>query len=244
MKKLLAAVMILAIAASCEKHGELFTEGNRAPMITASTSNDEQGGVKTTITVDDEGVGTIWWKPGDLVSIFIDKANVKYFSLNTENATTAIFDSNVIIGSTESSSSGKWGLYPYDSAATCDGSSVTTTIPAAQNGVPETFDDNLFPMLAHSFINEMTFYNVCGGIKFSLSRDDIKKITFKGNNDEKIIDMTFSLPLEAGNEYADMCAEVDWIFLAEVINGERAGDITPHFRKEHYNSAYDGDIAI
>ena len=58
---------------------------------------------------------------------------------------------------------------------------------------------------------------------------------FKGNNDEKIIDMTFSLPLEAGNEYADMCAEVDWIFLAEVINGERAGDITPHFRKEHLN---------
>ena len=215
MKKLLAAVMMLAVAASCEKHGELFTDGNRAPMITASTSNDEQGGVKTTITVDDEGVGTIWWKPGDLVSIFIDKTNVKYFSLNTENATTAIFDSNVIIGSTESSSSGKWGLYPYDAAATCDGSSVTTTIHAAQNGVPDTFDDNLFPMLAHSFTNEMTFYNVCGGIKFSLSRDDIKKITFKGNNDENLVGKV-KLTMDEGGRPS-----------ATAVSGEKVITLTP-----------------
>ena len=39
------------------------------------------------------------------------------------------------------------------------------------------------------------FYNVCGGIKFSLSRDDITEITFRGNNNEDIagdISLAFS----------------------------------------------------
>ncbi len=42
-------------------------------------------------------------------------------------------------------------------------------------------------MIAHSSSNELQFKNVCGGIKFSLSRDDIQVITFSGNNDEDIV---------------------------------------------------------
>ena len=183
MKRIMIIAAVLAIAAGCTGVDvqEINNEGISAPQITATIGDNL---TKTVLETDDEGVGTIYWKPSDEIKVFYGNTGVKYTSQNTSNATTAVFETTAIIGSTESATTNRWGLYPYDAEATCDGSAVTTTIPATQYGVEGSFDDDLYVTLAHSQSNMFNFYNVCGGIKFSLSRSDIKKITFKGNNDE------------------------------------------------------------
>ena len=167
----------------------------QAPDITAVQEGDNP--TKSVLEVDGEGVGTIYWIPADEINVFYGTTSTHYVSQNAVNATTAVFSTTDVIGSTESASENIWGLYPYNSSATCTGSAVTTTLPATQYGVPGTFDDDLFITLAHNTSTALTFYNVCGGIKFSLTRDDISTITFSGNNDEDIAG-DFSLTFEDG----------------------------------------------
>lgn len=195
-----AALAAFAAMSSCQTNVTVESPIVKAPEIVASL---ETGiGSKSMISVDGEGVGTIYWTPSDDINVFYGTTSTKYTSRNTENALTAVFRTNDIIGSTESASDNIWGLYPYDDDAVCDGTAVTTTIPSTQYGVPDTFDDDLFPTLAHSETNALKFYNVCGGIKFSLSRDDITEITFRGNNSEDLagsVSLTFTNNLPAAS---------------------------------------------
>ena len=195
-KSILSLSVIAIFVLSCQSVEQDVSEnGVTAPEIIASV--ETQSSTKTLIEVDELGEGTIYWTPADQINIFYGTVSTLYTSQNTENATTAVFRTTDIIGSTESESTNIWGLYPYNEHATCSGSSVTTTLPANQYGVPETFDDDLFITLAHSTTNALKFYNVCGGIKFSLSRDDISSVTFKGNNNEDIAG-DFSITFENG----------------------------------------------
>lgn len=203
---------MLAIAASCTVQEIDSIKGATAPEITASYENN---GTKTTITTDEEGVGTIWWKPADEINVFYGTTSTHYVSKNKENATTVAFGTTDIIGSTESAQENIWGLYPYNENAVCNGESVTTTIPAAQQAIAGTFDDDIFTSLAHSTSTVMTFYNVLGGIKFSLSRDDIQTITFKGNNNEDIAGKV-KLEMDANGKPA-----------AEITEGEKTITLTP-----------------
>ena len=212
MKRLGVLAAVLAIAASCSVN-ETEPEFVKAPNMFGHTEGEQA--TKTAITVDGEGVGTILWKPADNINVFFGTTSVRYYSTNEVDATTVVFETSAMIGSTESASDNKWGLYPYDASAICDGSSVTTTIPADQQCVPETFGNNLFPMIAHTSTNELHFKNVCGGIKFSLSRDDIQSITFRGNNNEDIVglvQLTFN-------------GEDDPV--ASVVAGEKTITLTP-----------------
>ena len=157
-----------------------------APLITAKQENGKPTPAKSTLEVELEGSGTIYWTPADEINVFYGTTSTRYVSQNVANSTTAVFSTSDVIGISESSSTNIWGLYPYNPSATCTGSAVNTTLPATQYGVPGTFDDDLFITLAHNSSTVLEFFNVCGGIKFSLSRDDISSITFRGNNNEDI----------------------------------------------------------
>ena len=183
-----------------------------APDITADV--EMQPDTRTLITVDQQGEGTIWWTPADEINIFYGTTGTHYTSQNAANATTAIFRTTDVIGSTESASANIWGLYPYNGNAVCNGTSVSTTLPAAQRGVPDTFDDDLYLTLAHSTSTRLKFYNVCGGIKFSLSRADITSVTFAGNNNEDLAG-DVSLTFENG------------LPKATVVNGQKTITVTP-----------------
>ncbi len=216
MKKQFYLAALLMIAAGCTKTQieDIKADGQVAPEFFAEMA--EEGSLtKTALTVDEEGVGTVWWTPADEVNIFFGTTGTHYTSKNTENATTVTFSTTDVIGSTESASTNIWGLYPYDEDAVCDGSSVTTTIPSAQQAVPGSFDDDTFTSLAHSEGTALTFYNVLGGIKFSLSRNDIKSITFSGNNDEFLAG-TVNIAMDGNGRPS-----------ASVVSGEKTITLTP-----------------
>ncbi len=46
---------------------------------------------------------------------------------------------------------------------------------------------------------------------------------YTGGNSSKEINLTFAIPVEAGNEIADLTAEVDWVFVAEIIESAGPG---------------------
>ena len=78
-----------------------------------------------------------------------------------------------------------------------DGKSVSTVLPPFQRGVANTFDSYLNISLAKSDdYRELAFYNVLGGVRFSVSADNITKIVFKGNNDENLAGY-FSMTMNA-----------------------------------------------
>ena len=180
-----------------------------APVIKAETETQPD----TRTTLSDSGTqGTISWQQGDEINVFFGTARTHYFI--TENSgTTATFSTTDLILDTDDTEN-VWGLYPYNANATCNGSAVRTTLPAAQHGVAGTFDDDLFIMLAHNNTNSLQFKNVCGGVKFSLNRNDITSVTFKGNNNEDIAG-DISLAFQNGNP------------AVTVVNGLKEITLTP-----------------
>ena len=185
--------LVALVLGACQKETDKNTPpaAGKAclPEIVAEVEQAQTS--QSTVSVDENGTGTILWQPYDAINVFFGTKGAVYVSQNTRNAASAPFRTT----DAELESDNIWGLYPYDRNAACDGASVTTTLPGHQYGVPGTFADDLFITLAHSATNTLKFFNVCGGIKFSLTRSDIASVTFKGNHDEDIagdISLTFA----------------------------------------------------
>ena len=187
--KLSYLLPLIFILASCQRE----QDWDGAPDIKAKDESEQK--TRTSLSVDESGAGTIYWNPSDQIDVFFGTKKVQYTSQNSSDAATATFKTSETVSGSDVSMNNIWGLYPSNSSSSCNGSSVTTELPSTQFGVPGTFDDDLFLSLAHSSSTSLQFYNVCGGIKFSLARDDIESITFKGNNNENIagrINLSFS----------------------------------------------------
>ena len=104
---------------------------------------------------------------------------------STANYTRAV--KTVLLNSTSLNSEPSYtGLYPYDKNATFDGSSVTMTVIGTQTATPGSFATGLFPALGKSEGSYIKFYNICGGLRFSVTKEGIHTIELKGNNGEII----------------------------------------------------------
>ena len=208
-QRLLYLSSFVLLLASCQRELDV-PDIFKAPDITA----DIQTETRTVLSVDEYGAGTIYWKPADQIDVFFGTKKASYTSQNASDATTAVFKTTDNVCGTDISSTNIWGLFPANSSSTCNGSSVTTTLPSTQYGVPGTFDKDLFLAVAHSSTTTLPFYNVCGGIKFSLYRDDITSITFRGNNNEDLAG-NIRLSFVSGNPQAT------------VVNGVKEITLTP-----------------
>ena len=210
------SAFVLALAAlalaSCERNQmETISEEESCSMtIHASVegaSGKSQPSTRTTVV---DGGTQVYWEPGDEIKVFFNGASGRFVSQNTENATVTDFSGtiNLSAGAGMGSGSGNpiWGLYPYRADATCDGASVTTTLPASQTARAGSFAQHTHITLAKSEGLDLSFYNVCGGLRFSLTQEGIKRITFKGRNGERLagrVKLNFLNDVPAIQEYID-----------------------------------------
>jgi len=73
------------------------------------------------------------------------------------------------------------------SPGTCNGNKISTRLFNWQQGVANTFDRDLNIAVAKSNdYKELSFYNVLGGVRFSVNADNITRVTFRGNNGEAL----------------------------------------------------------
>ena len=128
--------------------------------------------------------GSVYWSPGDAVNLFYGATGSTRLEADNKEAAAQVNFTGTLEGFVPDGSSYFWAVYPYDEANSFDGSAVTLTLPAVQTAVAGTFADDLFVTMAHSKDYKLQFYNVCGGVKFSVAGEGIKYVTFKGNSDE------------------------------------------------------------
>ena len=138
--------------------------------------------------------GTTWWGPKEEISVFYGSGangGSKFTSNNTTLAETTEFEGSISMSGNKEF----WAVYPYSTDNSCDGSSIVTVIPSQQTGVEGNFSGDAFPAMGKSNSPTMPFYNICGGIKFFVSRTDIKSVTITGNCGEILagkVQATFS----------------------------------------------------
>lgn len=184
-KILFAALAMAALAVSCTKNADpvdSFTEGTEL-TVTASL----EAGTKTMLL---DGGTQVYWEPSEVIKVFFKNASGAFTSTNTELSEVADFTGTLtaLVGANEGAAASNkiWGLYPYRADAVYDGQSVTTLLPATQAGRAGSFARNTHITLACSDGLDLAFYNVCGGVRFSLTQEGIQKVTFEGNKGEGI----------------------------------------------------------
>lgn len=140
-------------------------------------------------TVIDNSTLNISWTASDAINVFFGASKTSRF-VTSESGEVAQFKGSidVVTGGGEglNDDTSLWGIYPYNANNTCDGKHVFLTLPAVQPCAENTFAKDLFPQIARSRNFYMSFYNLCGCFRFSVSNPDIKWVTLSGNSDEQI----------------------------------------------------------
>lgn len=136
--------------------------------------------------------GSVLWSPNDSISFFYGNQYqngelTRFVSDNTSPASSARFFGKrpVSLGS-DGSDGYYYALYPYDGNSYFSYGSLYYTFPNIQKARKGSFGAKAFPSVARSKDLQMFFYNVCGGIKLTVTKPGIQKISFKANAGEKI----------------------------------------------------------
>ena len=148
-------------------------------------------------TIMDEN-NNIRWSSGDQLVIFKKTSlGLKYQIQEAYVGKTFGYFSKV----TSSSGSDDFGAgmtlnhnvayYPYLSGVSAEkrntGYELDVVLPSEQTYAPDSFGNGLFPMVAVSVDTDLTFKNVCGGIKLQFKGTcKVASLKIEGNNDEKL----------------------------------------------------------
>lgn len=158
--------------------------------LTIEASRESSGPETKTVR---ESNGSVLWTPGDAISLFYGSGTdggSRFVSNSAEVSPVTNFTGTItaITGGADISLQDTyfWGVYPYGSDVSCDGTGVTLTLPTHQTAIPGTFDTMLFPSIGRSQGLVMGFYNVCGGWRFSVTKEGVRKVTLKSNGGELI----------------------------------------------------------
>lgn len=132
--------------------------------------------------------GSVEWSPFDEISLFYsetDNGGSKFTSVNSEPTALAEFKGRLDGYPTENATY-LYGVYPFSLETRFKNNVTTVSLPAEQTATEGTFANGLFPTIARSKDLNLTFYNICGGVKFTILRNDITSVRFKGNNGERL----------------------------------------------------------
>ncbi len=178
---------VLALLLSCSREVDHVIQPGETITFTAGWA-----GAEDTRTILQPNGTSVWWEPGAQINVFFgDKASGRFTSTNSQAQAIVDFTGSlpIVVGSveTENPAHTYWAVYPYDSANTCDGESVTLTIPSTQTAVEGTFANKMFPSIATSTNFYLAFYNVCGGVRFTVANEGIRSVTFSANGGESLV---------------------------------------------------------
>lgn len=138
-------------------------------------------------TVVESGVH-VYWEPGDEIAVFMGEKSAKFTTDITAASGTATFKGTFgDQGWPEELD--LWAVYPFSEDAVFDGETITTTLPSEQVAREGSFGKDMNLSIAHSSGTTLQFYNVGGGIRFSVTEEGIKKVMFEGLSGEIISGM-------------------------------------------------------
>ena len=187
---LLAGVTLLLLV-SCTADLQETIIPHEGDVIELTAYADNGIATKTGIVDNGNGGKNVVWKSGNAISLFFnsgDNGGNKFTTTDSSPVATFKGSISAISGSLEETG-GKayfWGLYPYNASASCDGTNITTTLPSSQLAYQGDVADDLLVTVGRSENLAMSFKNACAVIGFTLSQDNISKVTFSGRNNEYV----------------------------------------------------------
>lgn len=193
LKKLFAcsiALFGLALFSGCQRE---MTPPDSAPDTDLHKVVFHASWAPETKTVLQED-GSVWWEPGDSIKLFalinpVEDATgatitghlYTFVSTNTERASETEFVGNV--DSDFDNALAYVALYPYSSNSSAALTQVWCDVPSVQTAVAGGFDPSAFVSFAVADAdNNLFFKNLCGGIKFTVSQDGIKEVSFRNSD--------------------------------------------------------------
>ena len=176
-KSLFFAASLLALAACSQEVNIEVPVGDLTFIAKTETSAE----TKTVV----EGETHVYWEPGDGISVFSGEKSGKFTTDITASSATASFIGTL---GKDAWTEGMdlWAVYPYSSDAVFSDETITTDLPAQQVARAGSFGKDMNLAIAHSTTSELQFYNVGGGVRFSLSQDGITEVVLEGLNGETL----------------------------------------------------------
>lgn len=151
---------------------------------------------EVTKTVLGESNNVLWSENDQIVAFMKSSYGHKYQIKPSFAGKTYADFSRVSSASGDNLSAGmEWdhnvAYYPYSESIECvksgDNYALEVVLPAEQTYEENSFGNGTWPMVAVSEDNNITFKNVCGGIKLQLKgTQKVKSITIQGKNNEKL----------------------------------------------------------
>ncbi len=180
----MAAILLPLVCSSCMNDvDELLSSRKHYNTITFTATSADGGQTKTARNGD----GSLSWLPADEINVFCGTSTSgRFISDNTSSAKVTTFTGHFEDDSQATAGASYWAVYPYSSSNSFDGQKLLIDLPSVQVSEAGSFGGGMFPSVARSNSTDLAFYNVCGGIKFSLTRDDITSVTLTSRNGEAL----------------------------------------------------------
>lgn len=186
MRKVLYLLIIPLILAGCAKVKEVEVpqeqEGLHEVVFHAGWAPE----TRTELQED----GSVWWSPGDEIALFNgDGTMYRLKSDSSDPSPKTNFVGKIGTGEGEVT---YYAIYPYDKARGMS----SFNIPSVQYATAGGFSPGQFISFARSTDDNLTFYNVCAGIKFSVAHEGVTKVVFKNreNCSPLVGDMHITFP--------------------------------------------------
>ena len=174
-KSLFFAAMLLAVAA-CTRTQELdIPAGN----LTLKAVTEGSALSRTVIDSDTH----VFWEPNDAIAVFSGEKSGKFVASLTSPSATATFTGSLGTDAWPEAMD-VWAVYPYAEGASFDGETITTVLPSEQVARAGSFGKEMNLAVAHSTTSTLQFYNVGGGIRFSLGEEGITEVVLEGMDGE------------------------------------------------------------
>ena len=179
MKKLYIYLLAAAAAVvSCAKENSVEPSENNFRIAVAETA--------PTKSYLDDSYRIVWERGKDKVSLFL-KSDNNCLTATQTGTTTYLEKAGALVGSTS-----KWAyaLYPYDAEATNTTGSISTTLPAQQQAIPNQY--GLIVAVGASDCSKpdaptpIHFQTCVTLVEVDLQTDGVKTISLRGNNGEAL----------------------------------------------------------
>lgn len=175
---------LLVLLAACQREGSPVTSEMPVPQLVehtlyASTPGEDEPATRTAVSALNDK--KILWSAHERISILSGGGNYAFESNNDAPAATANFT-----GTGPADLGSYIALYPYNLSATYSEGYVSTTLPAFQLGKAGSFADGYMITADDATGNSLAFKHLCSGLRFMVNTDNIKAVTIRGNNGEKI----------------------------------------------------------
>lgn len=215
--------LISAVAlVSCARDTDTIVSAGDGEFLVFSAGWADGYGSRTVL--QDNGTD-IWWTPSDEINIFFgDRASGKFISDNEEDAPVVDFSGYlpISVGSieTESPDLAYWAVYPYSETNSCDGQSVTLSVASEQVAAEGTFADKFFPAVARSKSFSLSFYNVCGGVRFSVVQEGVQRFVIHSRDSSALAG---SVRVGFGDDGKPQLLDIDSPVDSVVVNAPEGG---------------------